>query len=86
MATTPLTKTGYTDEFTGTTTVKVDVDDNGFIVPAADATASKRMTFKGVNSTNSLVDNTTVIQAFLDLCNGSQDSLSNRAQVTWEVA
>lgn len=86
MATTPLTKTGYTDEYTGTTTVKVDVDSNGFIVPTEDAVGYKRMTFKGVNTTNSLTDNTTVIQAFLDLCNGSQDSLSNRAQVTWEVA
>lgn len=86
MATQPLQKTGYVDEYTGTTTVKVDVDSDGFIVPAADAFASKRMTFKGVNTNNSLVDNTTVIQAFLDLCNGSQDSLSNRAQITWEVA
>lgn len=87
MATTPLTKTGYTDKYAGTTSVKIDMNSDGNIAQPGEAVAAtKRFTFRGVNSTNTLQDNTTVIAAFLSFANGTQDSLSNRASVTWEVA
>lgn len=87
MAVAPMAKTGYIDEYTSTTSVKVDIDADGNILqPGGTAYGTKRISFKGANANNSLEDNTTVIAAFLQFCNGQQDSLSNRVQVTWEVA
>lgn len=81
-----LEKTGYTDAVQGTTRVNVAVDSDGYLVPPTEqGTANKKISITKVAAENSLVDNTDVLNFFLDLANGTQDSLSNTMQVTWGV-
>lgn len=81
-----LEKTGYTAANQGTTKVNVAVDENGFIAPSGiTAAGNKRLSINKVSAENSLQDNTDVLNFFLDLANGRQDSLSNQMQVTWGV-
>lgn len=81
-----LLKDGYTGATQGTTKVNVALDANGFIAPAGTTAAgNKRISINKVNAENSLQDNTDVFNFFLDLANGTSDSLSNQMQVTWEV-
>ena len=87
MAVTPITKDGYTSEYAGNTRVKIDINADGNIAqPGEQVMKNKNLTIKGVNINNSLSQNTEVIQAFLNFANGSQDSLTNIATATWEVA
>lgn len=81
-----LQKTGYTDAIQGTTKANVAIDENGYIATAGSTAAgNKYFTIKQANAENSLVDNTDVINFFINLANGSADSLSNQMSVTWEV-
>lgn len=81
-----LEKTGYTAAVQGTTKVNIGIDANGYIAPAGtQAAGQKRFTINKVNAENSLTDNTEVLNFFLTLANGTQDSLSNTMQVSWGV-
>lgn len=81
-----LTKTGYTDAQQGTTKVNVAIDVDGYIVPAGETAAgNKRISISKVAAENSLTDNTEVLAFFLNLANGTQDSLSNTMTVSWGV-
>lgn len=79
-------KTGYTPAIQGTTRVNVGVDDNGYIAPAGTTVAgTKSFSINKVSADNSLEDNTEVLNFFLTLANGVQDSLSNQMTVRWGV-
>ena len=79
-----LSKTGYKSAIRGTTKANVGVDENGYIAPEGTTPAGqKRFSINKVNADNSLTDNTDVLNFFLTLARGSQDSLSNQMQVTW---
>lgn len=79
-----LEKNGYQDAIRGTTKVNIAMDADGHIAPAGTTPAgTKRFTLNKVNADNSLTDNTEVLNFFLNLANGVQDSLSNQMQVTW---
>lgn len=81
-----LDKTGYTSAIRGTTRVNVAVDSDGNIAPAGTTPASQKgFQINRVNAENSLTDNTEVLNFFLTLANGVQDSLSNTMQVKWGV-
>lgn len=82
-----LEKTGYTAANQGTTKVKVGIDEDGYIAAkdSEDVVGSKRISFTKVAAENSLEDNTEVIEFFLELANGTQDSLTNTMSVTWGV-
>ncbi len=81
-----LAKDGYTSAIQGTTKVNVAIDADGYIAPS-DATAAgvKSFSINKVSADNSLTDNTDVLNFFLNLANGVQDSLSNTMQVKWSV-
>lgn len=79
-------KTGYTPAMQGTTKVNIAIDDSGYIAPAGTTPAGqKSFSINKVNADNSLEDNTEVLNFFLTLANGVQDSLSNQMTVRWEV-
>lgn len=79
-------KTGYSDAVVGTTKVKLAIDENGYIAPQGVAAAgTKNFQLNRVNADNGLVDNTDVIEFFITLANGRQDSLSNTMNVKWGV-
>lgn len=80
-----LAKQGYSDAIRGTTKVNIAVDENGMIVPEGDdsAVTTKRFSINKVNAENTLADNTEVLNFFLTLAQGRQDSMSNQMQVTW---
>lgn len=79
-------KTGYKGAVQGTTRVNVAIDENGYIAPTGTSAAgSKKLTLSKVAAENSLQDNTDVLNFFLTLANGRQDSLSNTMSVTWEA-
>lgn len=79
-------KTGYSDAVIGTTKSKVAIDENGYLAPAGVAAAgSKNFQLNRVNADNGLVDNVEVVDFFLTLANGRQDSLANTMSVTWNV-
>ena len=81
-----LEKTGYTDAIQGTTRVNVALDENGYLAPEGTTAAGKRaFQISKVNADNSLVDNTEVLNFFLQLANGRGDSLTNTMSVKWEV-
>lgn len=81
-----LSKTGYKDAARGLTKANIAVDEDGRIVPAGETPAgSKRFSINKVNADNGLADNTEVLNFFLTLANGVQDSLSNQMQVTWDA-
>lgn len=81
-----LAKTGYSAANLGTTKVQVPVDSNGQIAPPGETVVStKSFSINRVNADNSLEDNTEVLNFFLNLAQGTQDSLSNEMQVKWEV-
>lgn len=81
-----LEKTGYKSAVRGTTKVNVPVDANGNIAAAGTTPAgTKKFQINKVNAENSLTDNTEVLNFFLTLANGGQDSLSNTMQVTWNA-
>lgn len=81
-----LAKEGYTAALQGTTKVNVAIDADGYIAPN-DTTAAgvKSFSINKVSADNSLTDNTDVLNFFLNLANGVQDSLSNTMQVKWSV-
>lgn len=81
-----LEKTGYSPAIQGTTKVNIAVDEDGYIV-SSDATpaGTRQFTLNKVSADNSLEDNTEVLDFFLTLANGVQDSLSNTMQVKWGV-
>lgn len=79
-------KTGYSEAHNGTTAVKIPIDTNGYIAPAGtQAAGSKRIQINRVAAENSLEDNTEVLNFFLTLAQGQQDSLTNTMSVKWEV-
>lgn len=79
-------KTGYTPAIQGTTRVNVALDEDGYLAPEGTTAAGKRaFQISKVNADNSLVDNTEVLNFFLQLANGRADSLSNTMNVKWEV-
>lgn len=79
-------KTGYTEAIQGTTRVNVALDENGYLAPEGTTAAGKKsFQISKVNADNSLVDNTEVLNFFLQLANGRADSLSNTMTVKWEV-
>lgn len=81
-----MTKTGYSDAKIGTTAVKVPIDSNGYIAPAGvESAGTKRMQINRVAAENDLTDNTEVLNFFLTLAQGQQDSLTNTMSVKWEV-
>lgn len=81
-----LAKTGYKGAVQGTTKVKVAVDENGYIAPVGTtAVGSKTISITKATAENSLQDNTDVLNFFLTLANGRQDSLTNTMSVTWEA-
>ena len=81
-----LEKTGYTSANQGTTKVNVGVDEDGYIAPAGgQAVGTKKFSITKVAAENSLQDNTDVLEFFLDLANGVQDSNTNVMSVTWGV-
>ncbi len=81
-----LSKTGYRDAKRGTTRVDVAINQDGNIATGMDTTAGvKGISINAVNAENSLTQNTKVLQLFIGLAGGRQDSLSNRMSVTWEA-
>lgn len=81
-----LEKTGYTAATQGTTRVNVAMDADGYIAPEGTTAAStKGYSINRVAAENSLEDNTEVLNFFLTLANGVQDSLSNTMSVKWGV-
>lgn len=80
-----LAKTGYSDAIRGTTRVKVGVDENGQFAPAGEAVDTKNFSINKVNAGNTLADNTEVLNFFLNLAQGTSDSLTNVMNVSWEV-
>lgn len=81
-----LAKEGYSSAVQGTTKVNIGVDANGYIAPSGTTAAgTKRFSINKVSADNSLVDNTEVLNFFLTLANGTQDSLSNTMTVSWGV-
>lgn len=81
-----LDKTGYTAAIQGTTRVNIGIDANGYIAPSGTTPAgTKSFSINKVNADNSLEDNTEVLQFFLNLANGVQDTISNQMTVRWGV-
>lgn len=81
-----LEKTGYTSATQGTTKVNIAIDENGYIAPSGTTAAgTKSFSINKVAAENSLTDNTEVLNFFLSLAQGQQDSLSNTMQVKWGV-
>lgn len=81
-----LAKEGYTSAIRGTTKANIAIDENGYIAPEGTTPAGqKRFTLNKVNADNSLTDNTDVLNFFLNLAQGKQDSLSNQMSVTWNA-
>lgn len=79
-------KAGYTNAIQGTTRVNVALDENGYLAPEGVLAAGKKgFQISKVNADNSLVDNTEVLNFFLQLANGRGDSLTNTMSVKWEV-
>lgn len=80
------TKNGYKPKYVSNTDVKVNLNADGNFAQAGETVAGqKRYTLKGANIENSLEQNTEVLEAFLGIVGAGQDSLSNRASVTWEA-
>ncbi len=81
-----LDKTGYKAAVTGTTRVNVAIDENGYIAPEGTTAAGvKSFQINKVSAENSLEDNTEVLDFFLTLAQGQQDSLANTMTVKWGV-
>lgn len=81
-----LEKTGYAAAIRGTTKANIAVDEDGYIAPEGTTPAGqKRFSINKVNADNSLTDNTEVLNFFLNLAKGQQDSLSNQMSVTWNA-
>lgn len=81
-----LAKNGYNDANQGTTKVNIAVDEDGYIAPVGtDMAKAKRFTINKVSADNGLVDNTEVLQFFLDIANGRQYSDTNVMTVSWEA-
>lgn len=81
-----LAKTGYVGAIQGTTKVKAAADENGYLAPAGTQSyGTKTITITKVSAENSLADNTEVLNFFLTLANGRQDSLTNTMAVTWQA-
>lgn len=81
-----ITKTGYKQKYVSNTDVKVNVNADGNFAQSGETVAGqKRYTLKGANIENSLSANTEILGAFLGIVGAGQDSLSNRASVTWEA-
>lgn len=81
-----LDKTGYAGANQGTTSVKIPVDENGYIAAAGTTPAGKKnFSINKVNAENSLQDNQDVLDFFITLAQGSSDSLTNTMKVEWKV-
>lgn len=81
-----LAKTGYAGAVRGTTRVNVGVDAEGYLTPdGTTAAGTKKFQINVVSAENDLTDNTDVLNFFLGLANGVQDSLSNTMSVTWQA-
>lgn len=81
-----LAKTGYAGANRGTTKVNIGIDDNGYIVPEGTTPAgTKSFSINTVSAENSLQDNTDVLNFFINLAQGTSDSLSNVMNVKWSV-
>lgn len=79
-------KTGYSAAIQGTTRVKVATDENGYIAPpGTTAVGTRNFQISKVNADNSLIDNTEVLDFFLTLANGQQDTVTNTMDVKWSV-
>lgn len=79
-------KTGYKSKYVSNTDVKVNLNAEGNFAQEGEAVAGqKRYTLKGAKIENSLEQNTVLLEAFLGIVGAGQDSLSNRASVTWEA-
>lgn len=81
-----LAKTGYKGAVQGTTKVKVAADQDGYLAPVGTTAAgTKTISINKAAAENSLQDNTEVLNFFLTLANGRQDSLTNTMSVTWSA-
>lgn len=81
-----LDKTGYAGANQGTTTVRIAIDDNGYIAPAGTTPAGRKsFSINRVNAENSLADNTEVLNFFLNLAQGVGSSDTNVMKVEWKV-
>lgn len=82
-----LEKIGYKGANQGTTKVKVAADEHGYIAGAGTvAVGTRTISITKAAAENSLADNTEVLDFFLTLANGCQDSLTNTMSVTWAAA
>ena len=81
-----LEKSGYKAAAQGTTKVNVGIDADGYITPeGAPSVGNKRISINKVAAENGLIDNTEVLEFFIDMANGVQDSNTNVMSVTWGV-
>lgn len=79
-------RSGYKIAYSATTKAKVAINSDGNIAQESDTKAgSKYYNFKGVSVDNNLSVNTSIIAAFLDLARGTQDSQSNKVEITLEA-
>lgn len=81
-----LAKEGYSDAVQSKTRVKVNTNADGNIATGSDVVyGTKNFTINQANATNSLADNTKVLEFFIGLVGGTQNSNTNVASVTWTV-
>lgn len=81
-----LKREGYSDAIQGRTRVAVDIDAAGNIAtPGTEVAGTFNFTITQANPENSLAQNTQLLEFFMSLVNGAQNSNTNIATVTWEV-
>lgn len=82
-----LSKTGYGDLHTGTTSVKINLNTEGQIAQSGDTIkGTKSFSVKNASVDNDLESNTTVLGAFIEYFGGgTQDSLTNTFSAKWEA-
>lgn len=79
-------KSGYKDQYTGTTSFKVAIDSDGYLTNSSDTPAgTKRISFNKVNADNDLQANEQVIDFFLGMIDAQHDQYSNQMTVRWEA-
>lgn len=80
-----IAKTGYGTLNTATTSVKVAVNESGYIAQEGEAVhGNKQISIKGINIDNNLSNNTEVLDVFIGyFAGGSQDSLTNTMTAKW---
>lgn len=79
-------KAGYIPAQVGTTSVKVAVDDNGYIAGDSDTAAgTKTFTINRVAAENDFTANDEVVSFFLGLVGARYNQASNTMQVKWDT-